>query len=134
MPLSTLFIVSICLAPWMQGATPPPQESSQLDFWVGKWKCVGEMHAPDGKKTRTEGKNVIKRSFDGKVIEEQFSMDGFRGMSVSVYDPRAKLWRQTWVDNSGGYIALTGTFENGKMILTTIPRPAAPNNANRMVF
>src|SRR5687768_15760577 len=104
MLLSLLAIAGTFLASWTQEAAPP-KEAAQLDFWIGKWKCVGEMHSPDGKKTRTEGKNVIKRTFDGKVIEEQFSMADFKGMSVSVYDAKGKLWRQTWVDNSGGYIA-----------------------------
>ena len=37
---------------------------------------------------------------------------------MSVYVPRLKKWKQTWVDNSGGYLDFTGEFETGKMILS----------------
>ena len=41
------------------------------------------------------------------------------GMSLSVYDPRSELWRQTWVDNEGNYWAFRGRFEDGRLILST---------------
>jgi hypothetical protein len=118
----------------VQQGPKPPAEVKQFDFWVGSWKCSGESYDAAGKASHTEGKNTITRSFDGFVIQEDFHMLGFHGMSVSVFDPNAKLWRQTWVDNGGSYIALTGKFEDGKMTLQTLPRPKAPNSANRMIF
>ena len=39
-------------------------------------------------------------------------------MSVSAYDAERGRWCQTWVDNSGSYLDFTGTFEDGKMILS----------------
>jgi hypothetical protein len=117
----------------MQQVAPPP-ETKQFDFWVGEWTCTGEMIAPDGKKTKTEGQNTIKRTFDGHVVEESFRMGEFKGTSVSVYNPKSKLWQQTWVDNQGSYIALSGEYKDGKMILTTLPRPKAPKTASRMIF
>jgi hypothetical protein len=58
---------------------------------------------------------------NGCVIQEQFdgspAMD-FKGLSVSVYNPRKEIWQQTWVDNNGGYLDFTGAFENGVMTLS----------------
>jgi hypothetical protein len=107
---------------------------TQLDFWVGKWKCEGASHAPDGKVQPTKGTNEITKDMDGHVVHEHFSMGSFKGESWSVYAPKAKKWRQTWVDNSGAYIALVGEFSAGRMVLeTTGPnQPAAVRK--RMVF
>ena len=56
------------------------------------------------------------------------------GHSVSIYFAPTKQWRQTWVDNEGGYIDLTGGPDaKGNFILTTLPRPANPK-ASRMIF
>jgi hypothetical protein len=86
-------------------------ERRQFDFWVGEWDCTW-----DGGR----GTNVVTSELDGTVIFERF--DGrpgteLRGMSVSVFDAGRGVWRQTWVDSSGGYIDLSGGFANGVMEL-----------------
>ena len=130
--MSILLPAISCIAFVMNNnVTSPGQE---LDFWVGDWTCSGESYDAAGKTTQTQAKNTIKRSFDGHVIQENFTSPGLVGMSVSVYDPNNKLWRQTWVDNQGSYIALTGKVEDGNMTLTTLSRPKAPNAFSRMVF
>jgi hypothetical protein len=40
-----------------------------------------------------------------------------RGMSVSIFDTWARKWKQTWVDNEGGYLDFVGEFKDGQMIL-----------------
>lgn len=83
-------------------------EFRQLDFWVGTWDL--EWDLPVGKKGT--GVNIISNSPYGDcVITENF--DGapsmqFKGMSVSTYHKPLKQWRQTWVDDQGGYFALSG--------------------------
>lgn len=86
----------------------------QLDFWLGEWKVSWD----EGE----QGTNRIDKILDGKVIRERF--DGrpsmpFQGMSLSVYDPRSELWRQTWVDNDGNYWTFHGCFQDDRMILST---------------
>ena len=86
----------------------------QFDFWLGDW----DVSWGEGQ----QGTNRIDKILDGKVIREQF--DGnpampFRGMSLSVYDSRRGLWRQTWVDMEGNYWAFRGSFEDGRMTLST---------------
>jgi len=88
---------------------------SQFDFWLGEWDLTYNDTA--------HATNSIRRVNDGCTIEENFNDpgQGFRGQSWSVYNPSTKQWQQTWVDNQGGYIVLTGEFKDGKMVLTTQP-------------
>ena len=126
-------LVAVATSSLLQSTQAPP-ETKQFDFWIGKWKCSGESYDQNDKMTKTEATNDVKRVLDGFVVEENFKMGTFVGQSHSVFDPTAKLWRQTWVDNQGSYFALTGTFAQGKMSLTTIPDPAHPKVLQRMTF
>jgi hypothetical protein len=78
-------------------------EFAQMDFWLGEWDVVW-----DG----GQGVNRITKELDGCVIQESFeggpSTGNLIGRSVSTFDQRLGRWRQTWVDNQGGYFALTG--------------------------
>lgn len=85
-------------------------EYRQLDFWVGDWDA--EWDNADG--SIGAGRNRISRDeFGDCVIYERFSTDqfspnGYRGMSVSMFHAPVGQWRQTWVDDQGGYFALVG--------------------------
>ena len=93
-------------------------QQKQFDFWVGEWELTwpGEKAGQTG-----HGGNSIKRIMGGCVIEERFiggeSMH-LRGMSVSTFVPRGGKWKQTWVDNEGGYLDFVGEFKDGQMILS----------------
>jgi len=99
-----------------QNPCAAPQQK-QFDFWVGEW----ELTWPGEKPSETgHGTNSIKRIMDGCVVQENFSGGDsmhLRGTSVSTFDPRSGHWKQTWVDNEGGYLDFTGDFANGQMIL-----------------
>lgn len=108
-------------------SAPPPcsaTESHQFDFWVGSWDATysDTFHAS----------NTITKDQDGCVVHEHFSDPSkkYTGESWSVYNSRTKQWQQTWVDNAGAYIPLTGTFENGRMVLTA---PAKPFKDGKMI-
>lgn len=99
-------------------------EARQFDFWLGEWDLTWPAEQSGGTEGEiATGVNRISRLFDDCVIEENFATDDgrFRGHSVSVYDERAGRWRQTWVDSSGGYLVFTGSFEAGRMTLSTEP-------------
>jgi hypothetical protein len=129
---SLLLALTSCIAVLINKDVTSP--GHELDFWVGDWTCSGESYDAAGKATHTDATNTITRAFDGHVIKENFTGANLTGMSVSVYDANNKLWRQTWVDNQGGYIALTGKIEEGNMTLTTLARAKTPNAFARMVF
>ena len=40
-------------------------------------------------------------------------------MSISTYDEATAAWRQTWVDNTGTYLAFQGEYQDGVMDLRT---------------
>jgi hypothetical protein len=84
---------------------------------VGAW--TGRFADASGK--MVNGSNTVSTLYDGCVIVEQF--DGapgspLKGMSHSVYDANARRWKQTWVDNSGGYLDFVGGWEGERMILS----------------
>lgn len=108
--------------------------SKDLDFWVGEWECTGKMVGPNGQETATKAENSISRILSGQVVQERFTMTGLNGMSVSAYNKATGRWRQTWVDNQGSYIALSGGKVGKDIILMTTPPGTQPQSVNRMVF
>ncbi len=92
-------------------------EHRQLDFWLGHWDVRWTTRSG----AIGTGTNVITPEHGGCVVQEAFnggpSTGGLIGHSVSVYQPASGQWRQTWVDNQGGYFALVGTREAGRLVL-----------------
>lgn len=110
-------------------------EQQQLQFWVGEW----DLSWPGKKSGEVQhGTNSVRRVLDGCVVEENFSGGDampLRGKSVSVFDVRSGKWKQTWVDNQGGYLDFTGEFSNQQMILAReLTRPGGKKILQRMVF
>ena len=107
-----------------------------FDFWVGTWELTWE----DANGSTAEGVNKIEKILNDKVIKENFEgltgqNKGYIGKSWSVYNPSTKEWKQTWVDNSGGYLEFTGAIDGDKRIFR---REAINQQGNkvlqRMVF
>ena len=92
-----------------------PEEA--FDFWVGNWDLT--WTGQDGKEGK--GTNRIVKILDGKVIEENFEdlNSGFKGKSISVYNPRFKTWHQAWADNQGGYFDFKGVTEGDSRMFQT---------------
>lgn len=107
----------------------------QLDFWVGVWDV--RWDASPGQ-SAGRGTNTITRELGNCVIKEHFeggpSTGDLIGHSVSTYHAAPKLWRQTWVDNQGGYFALTGgPAADGTFVLENT-RLGETSPYRRMVF
>ena len=130
----TLFIlISMSGNSVAQSAAPKPctaAECSQFDFWIGEWDLTYN--------DTVKATNRITREMGGCVVHEHFNdpSNAFTGESWSVYNPATKKWQQTWVDNQGGYIVLTGAYQDGRMILTTeaVKMPDGTTKQSRMVF
>ncbi len=93
-------------------------ENRQLDFWIGDWTVkVHARAAPTSDQwSDSVGTQHIHPVLAGCAIQENFSSEApnkFAGKSFSAYVPPQKKWRQTWVDDGGGYIAFTGGPEDG---------------------
>ena len=97
-------------------------EASQFDFWIGDWNLTWN--------DTSHGTNHVLKVMDGCTVNENFNnpVANYLGQSWSVYNPNYKIWQQTWVDNTGGYIALTGKYENGIMTLSTESRKLPDNS------
>lgn len=119
-------MMALAMPACAQGAAPcAGPEFRQLDFWVGEWDLSWDN--PDG--SVGQGHNSITRSeFGDCVIFEHFDGPGLVGISVSTYFAPMQVWRQTWVDDQGGYYALVGgpvegeeysfLFENSRLVET----------------
>jgi hypothetical protein len=135
-----MMIRSAAIAAMLVTAPAPAQprpcaapEYRQLDFWVGDW----EARFDDGSGGSTTGRNVVTRILGDCVIEENF--DGnpgtkLIGRSLSIYDARAKTWRQTWVDDQGSVFVLTGGPDGKDFVLATAPFGEGAKSRLRMVF
>jgi len=113
--------------------TAPQQK--ELEFWVGEW----DLTWPGATQGQLDhGTNSIHRLLDSCVVQENFSGGDamhLRGMSVSLFDTHAGKWKQTWVDNEGGYLDFVGEFKDGQMILARdAVRPDGTRVIQRMVF
>lgn len=120
--MKTILVIAVTLlvriATAQTGQSAPPcsaSEYSQFDFWVGEWDLTWEDSA--GKVER--GMNSVMKDYNGCVIHERFNsfLDGFRGESLTAYDPKEKEWQQTWVDSKGNYMLFTGGIKNKIMDL-----------------
>ncbi|MEQ1933285.1 MAG: DUF1579 family protein [Fimbriimonadaceae bacterium] len=108
---------------------------THMDFWVGNWKFSGRARKTATEWTEISGKNSIKKVQGGKVVLETFDGAGFTGQSWSVFDANDKVWKQTWVDNSGGYLLFEGGKVGDKFILSQVNIPKnKPKLSMRMVF
>lgn len=129
----SILAVSIAL---LSQTIAPPAEASAMDFWVGKWTATGRSRSAPEKDewSETKATNEITKRLDQKVIHEQFKMDEFVGESWSVYNPRKKIWQQTWVDNSGAYLTFEGGMQGDKLVLNQINIPPTAGFKMRMEF
>ena len=83
----------------------------QFDFWVGDWEAT-----TNGK---LAGTNHIIILQDSCVIQENWksSQGNFTGTSYNYYDPQDDQWHQTWIDNQGQSLRLSGTLIVDEMVL-----------------
>ncbi len=117
-------LVLISSATFAQSKQPPKQspagcdtpQSHQWDFWVGQW----EVH-PNGA-AKIIAHSLIEKRYSGCAIRENWMPVGKEltggGGSLSLYDTRQKLWRQTWVDSSGNRVDLKGRMDKDVMTIT----------------
>ncbi|HEX3344861.1 MAG TPA: DUF1579 family protein [Polyangiaceae bacterium] len=121
---------------------PPPApprcgepERHQLDFWLGDWDLVVRAPQKDSAAPWSEARGIsaIRLAVGGCSVEENFHAEGpgtpWAGRSFSTYRPATHTWRQTWVDDSGGYLPFHGGPEGSGFVLY-----GEEANPMRMVF
>ena len=108
-------------------------DGSELNFWLGPWNVTW-----DG----GEGTNRLDRILGGHVIHEQFEggeiggkpAERLHGQSWSVFERGRRLWRQTWVDDAGGYLDLVGDRVDGWFAFVRAAPERGADARQRMVF
>jgi len=115
--LATLAMALAVQAPHAQDATQEKAapcsspECSQFDFWVGHWAVTAN--------NTQAGTNRITKILGGCVLMEEWEGAGnFRGKSFNRFDSATGKWEQFWVDNQGGALKLSGTYADGKMVMS----------------
>jgi len=130
--LLALYVASVPIA----AQQPKPcesTESKQFDFWIGEWNLSWK----NPESNTLSGTNKISKIMNSCVVQENFDGNpgmNFKGMSVSVYDRRINKWRQTWVDDQGGYLEFIGKYKNNKMTLSREFEVDGQKKKQRMVF
>ena len=133
---SLLLLAALAVSPAVLAQDGPTlcesDKADGLDFWLGTWNL--EWTSASG---TASGTNAITRELGECVVHERFSSEtGFEGESVSVYTPSG--WRQTWVDNSGGYLLFTGTTGEDDRVLEMrmdgVETPEGTLQVNRMMW
>lgn len=117
-------LVSAALVVAGLGADEPPAspappcsspQAAQFDFWLGDW----EVRNADGS---VAGESRISKVLGGCVVREEWTSagagGGYLGFSLSSFQSERGGWRQTFVDNTGRHVDLTGgSAAVGKMSL-----------------
>lgn len=137
---SLIIAASLLAAPGLAAAQaapkPPPAkacadpEHGQFDFWVGRW-----VVSPTGK-DRIVAESLIEKVYGCGIRENWMpkTANGDGG-SLSIYVPREKGWRQTWIDASGAYVNFKGGWDGAAMVLTgDWPGPDGKSNLVRMTY
>lgn len=131
-----VMLLTIPLISFSQNSIENLEPQEYFNFWVGEWEVSWEEGDGMGR-----GTNNVEKTLDGSVIQENFEITkgqnaGFKGMSISVYQPRFERWKQAWADNNGGYFDFTGKIEVNKRIFQTEVRELEDGRefTQRMVF
>ena len=117
--LSGLFLAAATLAvvPGARAATSfgcSAPEYRQLDFWLGDWDTFEVV----GDTTTSIARARVDLIAGGCAVHELYEQtDGLIGDSILSFDPVRKVWQQTWVNNGGGLMVLTGAFKDGAVTL-----------------
>jgi hypothetical protein len=107
-------------------------EHRQMDFWLGEWDAEYTQ-----KGVTAKSRNRIAKVLGGCVIHEEFTGApgiALDGRSYSVYDRASGRWKQTWVDNSGGYLDFDGDVVDGNRVFAREFQRQGKTIRQRMVF
>ena len=105
-------------------------EHGQFDFWVGRW-----VVNPTGK-DKVVAESLIEKVYGCGIRENWMpKVPNGDGGSLSIYVPKEKGWRQTWIDSSGAYVDFKGGWNGQAMVLTgDWPGPDGKPNLVRMTY
>lgn len=86
-------------------------EHRQFDFWVGEWEAFNA-------KGELAGKSLIEPVYEGCGVRENWKSARVSGGSLNMWDRTDKVWKQNWIDSTGGRLDFTGGWNGTAMVLT----------------
>lgn len=118
--IMTMLALQIWVSAAFAQSTSLPDAPRLFDFWVGSWTASWD----EGEGVKPFGQNTILWTLDSTVIQENFEITagknkGFKGTSISVFQPPFNRWKQAWADNQGGYFDFTSHTEGTNRIFKT---------------
>ena len=90
------------------------KEYRQFDFWLGKWQVINRATG------KPAGENHIRKHLGECALYEDYRSvaGGYAGTSFNIYQKSTGTWHQSWVDNGGLLLRLSGGLDaNGAMVL-----------------
>lgn len=105
-------IILLCSFHHVSAQLSKSTETSQFNFWIGKWDLF-----TNGSKF---GESKVDTLLDGYAIQEdflEFPPDPFHSINLTTYNKDSKKWEQTMVDNQGNHSFFIGEFKDGKATL-----------------
>jgi hypothetical protein len=105
----------------------PPREMAQLQFFEGKWACEGRApDTPFGPAHQMRSAVAMARDLDGFWIlgsaDEEKTAENphpMHGRLHWTYDATQRIFRATWIDNSGAWASQTSPgWQGNKMTWT----------------
>lgn len=126
----TLLVLTAPFAGAQQPAAPcSALQHRQFDFWIGEWEVSGA-------RGQRAGSNRIERILGGCALYESWTGAGpSRGHSLNAWDRGDNKWHQTWMDNTGTVLMLSGGIVNGEMVMEGERRlPDGTNTLERITW
>ncbi|MCW8833097.1 MAG: hypothetical protein OQK09_03985 [Colwellia sp.] len=84
----------------------------EFDFWLGQWQVKSAASKQLSQSKITQINNGCG------LLEEYKTPTGFQGKSLNIFDSQTQQWHQTWIDNTGYLLKLSGGIENNSMVMT----------------
>jgi hypothetical protein len=138
--IRALLIAAALAVPGAAAAQVPPKpppanacadaEHGQFDFWVGHWAV-----SPTGK-PQVVAESLIEKVYGCGIRENWMpKVANGDGGSLSIYVPKEKGWRQTWIDAQGAYADYKGGWDGQALVLTADqPGPNGAPGLARMTY
>lgn len=106
----------------------------EFDFWIGDW----DVRAVGVPAVGPSARNTITLIDNGCVAMEHWvAPNGAEGHSFNMFDRSRAMWRQTWVDNSGGEHNYHGGLRGRDMVFegdTPAPGGQLGRTPTRLTF
>jgi hypothetical protein len=104
--------------------TTPLSRSHEFDFAWGNWRTdISFLPNPFSSRshwTKIRGRVIVRKLWGGQANLEEIEAKGphgpFEGLTLRLYDPKAKQWHLYWANADDGVLdePLTGDFKEGR--------------------